>query len=81
MKFYYDINNDINNAIKILHYRYGKGDVISIYHSTKSCSKTKFTLTAKCTSDKLHTITGVIIANGDKKTIKIYRRQMTIKLV
>lgn len=79
MTYYY---HDINNAIKSLHARYGKGDILSIYHHDAISSlKTKITVTAQRVSCKPHEVIGQLIKNGNKTTIKIYRRQMTVKII
>lgn len=79
MTYYY---TDINNAIKELHYRHGKGDILNIeHHGVSNSIETKITVTAQKTNCIPHYATGHLIRNGIKTTIKIYRKQMTVKII
>lgn len=64
----------LKNAVELMHYRYGKGEIVEIMFDL---SLGKIYITAKCTSCKPHTVK----ATYDGKTLKAYRHQMRVTVI
>ena len=67
----------ITNAVKALHYHYGKGDVKAV----RIFADGRIEIDAQCTSAKIHTRQGAVTTKGNKSTVKMYRHQLTVKIV
>lgn len=68
----------INGAIKTMHYKWGIGDIVEIKHFADG----RIEVTAKCHGMKHHIRRGSITGEMfGKRTIKIYRHQMTITVI
>lgn len=64
------------NAIKTMHYRYGKGDIQQI----RQFADGTIELEACCYSAKPHVRRGHVVQKpGNRQTIYLYGHQMTIK--
>ena len=66
--------HNIFYAIRALHYKYGKGDLVDCHIALQTG---KITLTALRTSCMPHTVIG----SYDGKTLRMYRHQMRVTIV
>jgi len=75
MKIYYD---DLHNAIKTLHYAYGKGDIVQIRQFADGVLEVE----AKKTWCKNHVSKGHLTCMGNNKyRINLYRHQKTVTIL
>lgn len=66
------------NAIRTLHYRYGKGDIQEIRQFVDG----RIEVESCCYSDKPHVRRGHVIQKpGNRRTIYLYGHQMTVRIV
>ena len=72
-KYYYDLNN----AIKTIHSKHGKGDIKEI----RRFADGRLEIEACRTSCEPHISRGRIVSEGRKTTIRIYGHQFTIRLI
>ena len=66
--------NDINNAIKTMHWRYGVGDIKQILRFADG----RVEVIAQGFQMKPHKRRGRIVKSKTGQTIKLYGRQMTV---